>query len=155
VNSLRAGPPRNLGSIPGSRKIMMLLSPKRPTPPGTHPASYSMRTMALSLVVKRPMRGADRSPPSSAEVNEWSQTSSPRQPVFVHPQWTPSRPLHSLVSVTLDPASHRLCPRSCVSECVVGILYEAGRRPSVLLSVRSYLQSLNRLLGLRKVRCMS
>jgi hypothetical protein len=32
---------------------------------------------ALSLGVKRPGRGADHSPPSSAEVKEWRYTSTP------------------------------------------------------------------------------
>jgi len=36
-----------------------------------HPASYRMVTETLSLGVKRPESEADRSPPSSAEVNEW------------------------------------------------------------------------------------
>jgi hypothetical protein len=36
----------------------------------------------LPLGVKRPGREADHSPPSSAEVNEWSYTSTP--PVRLH-----------------------------------------------------------------------
>jgi hypothetical protein len=37
---------------------------------GAHSASYPMGTGALTLGVKRPVREADHSPPSSAEVNE-------------------------------------------------------------------------------------
>jgi hypothetical protein len=37
---------------------------------GAHPASYQIVPRALSLAVKRPGRGADHSPPSSAEVKE-------------------------------------------------------------------------------------
>jgi hypothetical protein len=49
---------------------------------GAHPASYRVPG-ALSLVVKRPRREADHSPPSSAEVkNAWSYTSTP--PIRLH-----------------------------------------------------------------------
>jgi hypothetical protein len=37
---------------------------------GTHPVSYQWVPGTLSLVVKRPGREADHSPPSSAEVKE-------------------------------------------------------------------------------------
>jgi hypothetical protein len=37
---------------------------------GAHPASYPMGTRGSSLVIKRPGREADHSPPSSAEVKE-------------------------------------------------------------------------------------
>jgi hypothetical protein len=43
---------------------------------GAHPASYPG---ALSLGIKRPARGSDHSPPSSADVkNAWSYTSTPQ-----------------------------------------------------------------------------
>jgi hypothetical protein len=43
-----------------------------------HPASYLMDTRGSFPGVRRPGRGADHSPPSSAEVNEWSYTSTPQ-----------------------------------------------------------------------------
>jgi hypothetical protein len=43
---------------------------------GPHPASYPTVPGALSLGVKRPGREADHSPPSGAEVQEWSYTST-------------------------------------------------------------------------------
>jgi hypothetical protein len=47
------------------------------TDPGAHPAFCTMGTWSFSGV-KRPGRGADHPPPSSAEVkNEWSYTSTP------------------------------------------------------------------------------
>jgi hypothetical protein len=47
------------------------------TGPGAHPASCTMGTGSFPGV-KRPGRGGDHPPPSSAEVtNEWSYTSTP------------------------------------------------------------------------------
>jgi hypothetical protein len=47
------------------------------TGPGSHPASCTMGIGSFPGV-KRPGRGADHPPPSSAEVeNEWSYTSTP------------------------------------------------------------------------------
>ena len=40
------------------------------TCPGAHPASCTMGTGSLSWGVKRPGRGVDHPPPSSAEVKE-------------------------------------------------------------------------------------
>ena len=106
-------------------------------------------------MLKRPRLGADHSPPSSVEVNEWSKTSSSCQRLCVHPQWTPSRPPSFSRLCNFTPRVAPVCPHSCVPECVVDILYEAGPSPSVRLSVRSCLQSLDRLLGFRKVRFVS
>jgi hypothetical protein len=45
---------------------------------GGHPAFYQMSAGSFPPGVKRPGREADRSPPSSAEVNNaWSYTSTP------------------------------------------------------------------------------
>jgi hypothetical protein len=44
---------------------------------GAHPAAYPMGTGVYSPEVKRPVREADHSAPSSAEGNVWSYTSSP------------------------------------------------------------------------------
>jgi hypothetical protein len=45
---------------------------------GTHPASYSIGTRVSFPGVRRPGRESDHSPPSSAEVrNEWNYTSPP------------------------------------------------------------------------------
>jgi len=41
------------------------------TGPGAHPASYPVGIRGFSMVIKRPGREADHSPPSSAEVKEW------------------------------------------------------------------------------------
>jgi hypothetical protein len=50
---------------------------------GVHPASYPMRTGALSPGVKRPGRKDNHSPPSSAEVkNAWSYVTTP--PIHLH-----------------------------------------------------------------------
>jgi hypothetical protein len=47
------------------------------TSSGTHPGSYPMGTGGLSPGVKRPGREADRSPPTSAEVNNtWIYTAT-------------------------------------------------------------------------------
>jgi hypothetical protein len=40
------------------------------TDPAAHPASITMGTGSLSLGAKRPGRGVNRPPPSSAEVKE-------------------------------------------------------------------------------------
>jgi hypothetical protein len=48
-----------------------------PTPPPAQRVPES-----LSLGIKRPGREADHSPPSSAEVNAWSYTSTP--PIRLH-----------------------------------------------------------------------
>jgi len=50
----------------------------------THPASYPMGTRAVSLGVRRPGRGSDHSPLSSAEVKEWME-------LYFHSPNTPSR----------------------------------------------------------------
>jgi hypothetical protein len=43
-----------------------------------HPTSYKMGTGALSSGVKRPVREADQSPPTSTEMkNTWIYTSTP------------------------------------------------------------------------------
>jgi hypothetical protein len=47
---------------------------------GTHPASYPMVPGSLSLGVKRSVREADHSPPSSAEVKE-------RVELYLHSQY--------------------------------------------------------------------
>jgi hypothetical protein len=50
---------------------------------GIHPASHQLGTGGSSPGIEQPVREADHSPPSSAEVkNAWSFTSSP--PVYLH-----------------------------------------------------------------------
>ena len=61
------------GSNPGSGKINFS-SPKRSKHLWVHPASHSVSTGVLSRGIKRPEPEVDHSPPSSAEVNEWSYT---------------------------------------------------------------------------------
>jgi hypothetical protein len=55
------------GLIPGRGKRFSVFHSVQ-TGSGTHPASYTMFTWALSMGVKWPGREADHSPPSSAEV---------------------------------------------------------------------------------------
>ena len=58
--------------------------PPRPSP-GAHPASYTMGTGSFPGV-KRPERGVDHPPPSSAEVKE-------RVELYFHPPYGPSWPV--------------------------------------------------------------
>jgi hypothetical protein len=62
-NSLRAG--RSGDRIPVGRDFSAPVQ----TGPGVHPASYTMGTGSFPRV-KRPGRGVDHAPPSSAEVKE-------------------------------------------------------------------------------------
>jgi hypothetical protein len=50
---------------------------------GAHPASYPMGTRGSFHGVKRPVREADHSPPSSAKVKEWVE-------LYLHSPSTPS-----------------------------------------------------------------
>jgi hypothetical protein len=62
--SLRAGQSGN--RIPVGARFFVAVQ----TGSGAHPASYTMRTGFLSREVKRPGRGVDHPPPSSAEVKD-------------------------------------------------------------------------------------
>jgi len=55
------------------------------TGPGVHPACYTMGTGSFSGV-KRPGRGVDHPPPSSAEVNK-------RVELYIHSPSAPLRPV--------------------------------------------------------------
>ena len=80
-NPLRAGKPKNLGSIPRTDKIF-LPSTKVQTVSGAQRASYSLGTGA-SFPGKKTGTEDHYSPPSSTEVkNEWSYTYTP--PIGLH-----------------------------------------------------------------------
>jgi hypothetical protein len=56
-------------------------SPRRPGGSGVHSTSYTMGTGNTFPGVKRSGRGADHSPPASAEVKKmWIYTSTPHMP---------------------------------------------------------------------------
>jgi hypothetical protein len=68
--------------VPVGTAHFSLLHPVQ-TGAGAHPASYPMGTGSLSLVIKRPGREANHSPPASAGVNNaWIYTST--FPVRLH-----------------------------------------------------------------------
>ena len=72
------------------------------TGPGSHPASYTMGTGSF-LGVKRPGRGVDHPPSSSAEVNERVElylysTSGPSWPVLGRPLPSTSFRKHRFVT---------------------------------------------------------
>jgi hypothetical protein len=70
--------------VPSSRKNKKLwLEITMSAGSEARPASYPGGTGSFSLVVERPEREADHSPPSSAEINNaWRYTSSP--PICLH-----------------------------------------------------------------------
>jgi hypothetical protein len=72
---LRAGRPRSGSSSPGRVKNFLQVVQ---TGSGANPTSYQWVQHALSPGVKRPVREADNSPPSSAEVKKaWAYTIDP------------------------------------------------------------------------------
>jgi hypothetical protein len=78
---LRTGRSGFYGSIPGGGWEFFFTTASRTALGPTQP-SIQWVPGALSLGIKRPGREADHSPPSSAEVNEWSYTSTP--PIRLH-----------------------------------------------------------------------
>jgi hypothetical protein len=58
------------------RQGLFFASPLCPLGPTQPPIHWVPGT--LSVAVRRPERGADNSPPSSADKNEWSHTSTPQ-----------------------------------------------------------------------------
>jgi hypothetical protein len=75
---LRSGQQSDGVRVPVRAKVFLFSTASRPVLGSTQrPIQWLSR--ALSPAVKRPGREADRSPPTSAEVNNtWSYTSSPR-----------------------------------------------------------------------------
>jgi hypothetical protein len=78
ITRLRAGQPRNCGSILGREK-RFFFSRKHPDRLWAYPAFYSKK--ALSPGIQRRDREADPSPPSS-EHNVWTCTSLSHTPVW-------------------------------------------------------------------------
>jgi hypothetical protein len=75
---LRAGRPKGRSSSPGRFKNFLFSTWSRPALGFTQPPIQCVLG-ALSPGVKRPVREADHSPPTSAEVKQmWIYTSSPQ-----------------------------------------------------------------------------
>jgi hypothetical protein len=81
------------------------ISPTVQTGPGTHPASYTTGTGSFPMV-KRPGRGVDHPPPSSAEVKE-------RVELYIY---SPSGPSWSVIGWTL-PLPFTNCHKNLTVSC--------------------------------------